>query len=58
MKRRDFVKVGALAGGGLLVSTRVWLRELAAAESLALASDFKPNAFISISSTGGPTPWT
>ena len=52
MKRRDFVKVGALAGGGLLVSTRVWLRELAAAESLALASDFKPNAFISISSTG------
>ena len=52
MKRRDFVKVGALAGGGLLISTRVWLRELTAAESPAPAADFTPNAFISISSSG------
>ena len=51
MKRRDFVKVSALVGGGLLVGTRVWHGELSAAESPTPATDFTPNAFISISST-------
>ena len=51
--RRQFVKVSALAGGGLLIGTYVRLGELGAAEtSAAAAADFTPNAFISISSTG------
>jgi isoquinoline 1-oxidoreductase beta subunit len=51
--RRHFIKVGALAGGGLLIGTLVRLDELDAAEPLAAgASDFAPNAFISISSSG------
>jgi isoquinoline 1-oxidoreductase beta subunit len=49
--RRHFVKVSALAGGGLLIGTYVRLGELGAAEPLA-AADFAPNAFISISSSG------
>jgi len=53
MDRRQFVKVGALAGGGLLIGTYVRLGELGAAEpSAAAAADFTPNAFISISSSG------
>lgn len=54
MDRRQFVKIGALAGGGLLVGTHVALRELAAepASASGTAADFTPNAFISISSSG------
>jgi len=50
--RRHFVKVSALAGGGLLIGTYVRLGELGAAEPVAAAADFAPNAFISISSSG------
>jgi len=50
--RRHFVKVSALAGGGLLIGTHVFFGELGAAEPLAAAADFAPNAFISISSSG------
>jgi isoquinoline 1-oxidoreductase beta subunit len=50
--RRHFVKVSALAGGGLLIGTYVRPGELDAAEPLAAAADFAPNAFISISSSG------
>jgi isoquinoline 1-oxidoreductase subunit beta len=52
--RRAFIKVGALAGGGLLIGT--YLRfgaSLASAETLAAAGDaFTPNAFISIAPSG------
>jgi len=53
MDRRHFVKVSALAGGGILIGTHVRLAELGAAEPLtAHAADFAPNAFISISPSG------
>src|SRR5262245_49671209 len=52
MDRRQFVRVGVLAGGGLLIGTYVRLGELGAAEPSAAAADFTPNAFISISSNG------
>jgi isoquinoline 1-oxidoreductase beta subunit len=48
--RRHFIKVGALAGGGLFVGTLVRLGELDAAEPI--AADFTPNAFIRITSSG------
>lgn len=52
MDRRQFVKVGALAGGGLLIGTHVRFGDLVAAEAVPAAADFAPNAFISISSSG------
>jgi isoquinoline 1-oxidoreductase beta subunit len=53
--RREFVKVSALAGGGLLIGTHVRFGDLGAAEPAAAAADFAPNAFISISSSGAVT---
>ena len=52
--RRAFIKVSALAGGGLLVGTYVKLGPAAAlAETVAAsAGNFEPNAFISIAQTG------
>jgi isoquinoline 1-oxidoreductase subunit beta len=56
MDRRQFVKVSALAGGGLLIGTVIRFGDLEAAETLAApAADFAPNAFISISSSGAVT---
>ncbi|HEY7393290.1 MAG TPA: molybdopterin cofactor-binding domain-containing protein, partial [Gemmatimonadaceae bacterium] len=52
MDRRQFVKVSALAGGGLMIGTYVRFGELGAAETAVAAADFTPNAFISISSSG------
>jgi isoquinoline 1-oxidoreductase beta subunit len=52
MDRRGFVKVGALIGGGLLVSTYIRHGDLSAEELSAPAGDFAPNAFISISPLG------
>ena len=55
--RRGFIKVSALAGGGLLVGT--YLRfgpDSAFAEAApAAAADFAPNAFISIAPSGAVT---
>ena len=51
--RRAFIKVSALAGGGLLVGTYLRFGPAAAfAESLPAADNFTPNAFISITPTG------
>ena len=53
--RRSFIKVGALAGGGLLISTYVPFGEALAATAPTAAGEFAPNAFITISSTGTVT---
>ena len=51
--RRQFIKVSALAGGGLLVGTYLRFGEsIAHAETAPIAADFAPNVFISIAPTG------
>ena len=52
VNRRDFLRVSALAGGGLMLAS--WFEPLAAAEPLArgAAADFVPNAFIRLTPDG------
>ena len=51
--RRHFIKVSALAGGGLLVGTYLRFGEaIAYAETAPVAENFAPNAFISIAPNG------
>ena len=52
--RRTFLKVGSLAGGGLLIGTYVQLggSRARAQAPAAAAADFAPNAFIRISPSG------
>jgi isoquinoline 1-oxidoreductase beta subunit len=51
--RRGFIKVSALAGGGLLVGTYLRFGQSSAfAETPVAAADFAPNAFISIAPNG------
>jgi isoquinoline 1-oxidoreductase beta subunit len=53
--RRDFIKVGALTGGGLLVATYFPFGEAFAGTLPAAAGDFAPNAFITITPAGAIT---
>ena len=53
--RRDFLRVSALAGGGLLLSTMVDLDGVAALGAMQPATAFAPNAFIRITPTGAIT---
>jgi isoquinoline 1-oxidoreductase beta subunit len=57
MDRRNFIRVGALVGGGLLVGTYVSFGDLDAAVAPAgsVAGDFAPNAFVTISPAGAIT---
>src|SRR3954470_1238168 len=50
--RRAFIKVGALTGGGLLISTYLPFGEALAATVPAVAESFAPNAFITITPAG------
>jgi len=51
LDRRSFLKVSALAGGGLMVGLR-WGASEALAQTAAPATNFVPNAFISITPNG------
>jgi isoquinoline 1-oxidoreductase beta subunit len=56
MDRRQFVKVGALVGGGLMIGTYVDLDRLdAALVASELPADFAPNAFVTIAPSGAVT---
>ncbi len=61
MDRRQFIKISALAGGGLLVASasdagaHVAAVDGAAAAGLAPVADFAPNVFVSIAPSGAVT---
>lgn len=50
--RRDFLRAGAAAGGGLLIATLVPRGALGALDDLAIAGTFEPNAFVRIGADG------
>ena len=50
--RRDFLRAGAAAGGGLLIATLVPSGALGALADLAVAGTFEPNAFVRIGADG------
>jgi isoquinoline 1-oxidoreductase beta subunit len=52
MNRRSFIKVSALAGGGLLVSTYWRFGPAAAVAAEPAATSFAPNVFVTISPSG------
>ncbi len=54
MKRRDFVKVSAAAGGGILFGFQLPVKRAVAAAS---AASFEPNAFIRIDRSSRVTIW-
>lgn len=53
--RRDFLRVSALAGGGLLLSTMVDLDGVTALGAMQPAAAFTPNAFLRITPSGAIT---
>lgn len=56
VSRRDFLRIGALAGGGLILGVRLpWLGGEASAAEAAAAGMFEPNAFLRIAPDGAVT---
>ncbi len=53
--RRQFLKIGAAAGGGLLVGSYFGFTGIATAEAAEAAGDFVPNAFVRITPQGAVT---
>lgn len=52
LARRDFLRVSAIAGGGLLLGTLIEFPGVDSLAAMELADEFVPNAFIRISSSG------
>ncbi len=55
MQRRQFLKIGAAAGGGLFIGSYINLVTPSGVSGVEAATNFVPNAFITISPTGGVT---
>jgi isoquinoline 1-oxidoreductase beta subunit len=53
--RRDFLRVTAIAGGGLLLGTMLDFPSLGLLDAAEVANEFMPNAFIKITSSGAIT---